>query len=196
MPPLPVINGVFRVALNWTHAATGQSAENVIHISDIGGSSNAVAAELDSRAVADMWLSANSQASVKSLSITPLDGTSATIDYLMTQDGRWAGDGTDGFLPAVATIVKFNSAMRGRANNGRLFIPFTDEGKVTDGSLNTGLAATMTTAWQSWVANMVSDGFVPCVASYLVGSAHESDIVQVTVEEVLGTQRRRQGRLR
>jgi len=171
MPPLPVINGVFRVALNWTHAATGQSAENVIHISDIGGSSNAVAAELDSRAVADMWLSANSQASVKSLSITPLDGTSATIDYLMTQDGRWAGDGTDGFLPAVATIVKFNSAMRGRANNGRLFIPFTDEGKVTD-------------------------GFVPCVASYLVGSAHESDIVQVTVEEVLGTQRRRQGRLR
>lgn len=192
MPALPVIGDTYRCALRWGHS-TGQNAVNVIHITKAASSAAAVATALDTNATANMWGSVTGGASVNQLSITPLDGSSAT--YLLTVSGaKWTGAGGAGdFSPASAEVLSLRSTFRGRSKRGRIYLPFIGESSITNGSISSGLATTQT-AWNTWLAALIASGFFPCIASYKLAS--QVPVSSILVETLLGTQRRRQGRLR
>lgn len=201
--PLPVIPNVFRVVLKWQF--TPMTAINVIHVHAQAGptTSTAVYNCINSHVTANMWLAANSTAGVTEVQVTPLDGASATSTFTTGQPAKWSGGGTGDQAPQVAAVVKFQTALRGRDNRGRLYMPFITESNTLAGSLVAPLPSSMTTAWNTFNAALLADGTTPldfCVASYDRdhggAGAHYTPIINCIAESVLGTQRRRQGRLR
>lgn len=197
MPALPVINDVFRCALNWTDP-TGQTATNVIHIraNFADPTPTLVMGALDSSARADMWDSATLSSAITDVAITPLDGVSATEHFTPATPAHWKGEQSGDFIPQVAVVVKLTTGERGRSHRGRVFVPFTCETVAANGSLGSSVQAAMLTAWENFQGNLEAYTH-PCQLD--VASYKEANSLLVTgffVEGVLGTQRRRQGRLR
>jgi len=195
MPPLPVIVDTFRVAFTWE--AAGQHAVNVMHFFDSLGTQDAddLHTQILANADAGMWATVSNQAHMVDLAITPLDGTSATSEFAVpTSNADFAGQTASEYVPAVAVLVKLTTAVRGRSNRGRVFVPFTGEAVMGDGQVGSGPIGTMQTAWNNWIAGMAAVDFPQVVASYLHSNQHE--VTNVIVEDIVGTQRRRQSRLR
>lgn len=198
MPPLPIIANTFRVSLDWTNGA-GQIAENVIHIRThaAGPDASAIFELLQDTVTSNMWASVGSGGAIQQVDIIPLDGVTATESFATGGAGIWAGGGVGEVLPAVAAMVKLGTGLRGRSHRGRVFVPFTSEAGVTAGILNAGTAALMQTDWTAFLLALSADATTPSdlvVASYKLSSA--AAVTGLLVESALGTQRRRQGRLR
>jgi len=203
--PLPVIPNTYRCALEWVQGVTGQTAVNVIHITTnaAGVPSADVFEVLDDLVTADMWASVVNSAQILTVNITPLDGVSATSTFPVGLVARWAGETAGDFLPSSAAVVKFQTLHRGRDNRGRVFLPFTGEAAVTDGFITGGTTLTMSTAWTAFATALQGDATTPCtlvVASYdrrhAGAGAHVTAVNSIVAEAALGTQRRRQSRLR
>jgi hypothetical protein len=201
--PLPIIANTFRCALKWINTGGSQSAVNVIHVqaNTAGQHASDAFAAIDAHVSANMWVSAVAGASVTEVDITPLDGVSATQSFSTGSPAKWSGSAGGDYVPQVAVLIKLFTGLRGRQNRGRVYLPFTAETGISDGLLvATGV---INAAWVAFQAGMV--GMAPvewglCVASYDrahagVG-AHATGITGLLCEQVLGTQRRRQGRLR
>lgn len=75
-----------------------------------------------------------------------------------------------------------------------MYLPFAGESNISNGSIITGSVTTMQPAWTTFVAAMTTAGFAFVIASYKLASS--TNVSSVNVETILGTQRRRQGRLR
>ncbi len=193
MTPLPVIADVYRVALNWSNDTPGQSAENVMHFHAVGSSAAAVGAVLDANVVNDMWKPVCSTSGVDSLSITPLDGSSATVLFT-TESSNWTGETEGDWSPASAPVVAFSTGLRGRSYRGRLFLPFCAEGAISDGALTGALAADVQDAWIAFAGDLSVTAVSHVVASYKHASA--TAVTAYTVASAIGTQRRRQTRVR
>ena len=213
MAPLPVINGIHRVAFEWRVGAAGATAANVMHFSgasvDPGGLFNA----LNTNVSATMWTGLGGDTAVVQVIITPLDGSSAT--QIFTPSGaKWAGASVAGdYLPSSAGVVSLRTAVRGRQNRGRLYIPFVLETVVSDGRF-VGSLATVQAAWDTFRGAMKTASWPMHVASYGHGlhkhknpdgsisltpvtwTPHSNEVIANTYESALGTQRRRQSRLR
>lgn len=189
--PLPIIADTYRLALNWT-GPSGSHAVNVMHLRKAATTAAAIAATMDANVTTNMWSNVTASALVTSLQVTPLDGTSATY-ILATSGAKWTGPaGAGDFVPAAAAIVSLRSVLRGRSNRGRLYLPFQAELNMSNGVLSS--VALAQTAWNNWLTAMVAAGAQPVIASYLHGTQH--DIASINLELILGTQRRRQSRLR
>lgn len=198
MPPLPVIADTFRCTFDWSNGA-GQIAANVMHIRthSSGSAPSDIFELLQDTVVTNMWASCGAGTVIYQVDIIPLDGTTGTESFTTGSSGQWLGGGVGDVLPAVAVVVKLSTGLRGRSNRGRVFVPFTSEAGVTAGELNGGTQAIQQTAWESFVSGLESDGTTPSslvVASYKMSFA--TNVHSVLVETPLGTQRRRQGRLR
>lgn len=192
MAPLPIIADTFRVAVNW-NSDSGQIAENVMHIRGAGKSAAEVGAELNAAATQTMFAPMVTTAGANTATITPLDGSSATLEYELDLPpfiGTTDGD----FLPACAVIFTLYTALRGRSYRGRLFLPFVGEAAVDDGALVTPSASDLVDPWATFVTTLIGDGFALVVASYKLALA--TDVTHVVPQNFLGTQRRRQTRLR
>lgn len=194
MPPLPVLTNVYRCALNWRNSSGG-IAENVIHIlghsgvtvDDIGGLFGAFWTN-------DMNGYVSNTYRMASVSVTPLDGTSATVEFPMPDVTQFHGKQTGDVVPAVCGVIKLTTAARGRKARGRLFMGPAGESNIADGMQQTSNAATTTTAWQNFVDALSGNNTPLIIASY----THEQ-VFAVTVasaEVPCATQRRRQDRLR
>lgn len=203
--PLPVIANTYRCALKWAETTSGQTAVNVIHIKANGSGTTASDAfhALDTAVTAAMWDSATTGASITEVDITPLDGTSGTISFSTAGVSRWAGSAGGDFIPAVAGLIKLGTPLRGRNHRGRIFLPFTAEAGVANGSFLLTDVTVVTNAWVAFQATLV--GLSPVewslgVASYdrknLGAGAGFEGINSVALERAVATQRRRQGRLR
>lgn len=192
MAPLPVIADTFRTAWNWRIGS--QNAVNVIHFFDDVGTQTAanLMTDITDNVTHDMWDSVVAFGRADDIDITPLDGVGATQTFPTTDVDKWRGAGGSEFAPAVATIVKLTSAERGKSKNGRIFLPFTAESKMVNGTLVSATA--QTAAWVAFANAMIVDGWHLCVASYLLAS--QVPVANLAVESTLGTQRRRQTRLR
>lgn len=190
MADLPIIENVYRCALNWTGAA--QTAENVIHIQQDGGSSDSVFAGLNDAQSTHMFESASSSTGVYSVSITPLDGSSVTSDYIAPSTD-WNGNTGGNWSPAVAVTIKMLTAIRGRSFRGRLYLPFTADSAQENGSIGGSMAGTMANAWADWLAALADETLVPVVASYKLAVA--TPIVSILPQLGCSTQRRRQRRV-
>jgi hypothetical protein len=193
MPPLPVITDVFRCAIDWSSAAgfSPTTAENVIHIKASGKTAAQVAAALDGDTDPNMFLSIASSASAPTVTITPLDGTSATVQFPLT---TWLGTAAGEFVPAVAAVLSLYTGVRGRSHRGRIFLPFTAENRMANGFFSDPTnPPAMAAAWLEWAQDLLVGGFLLSVASYKL---HTSDTVTSIIgRQAFATQRRRQERL-
>lgn len=192
--PLPVIDDIFRVTLNWGYA--GQSAANVMHVGALGGgaSPSDVYDALNGNFQTNQWQCCVEDAKIQTIDILPLDGVSATQIFVPPDEDRYHGQvGLDAMI-STGAIVSFRTSQRGPRGRGRLFFPFTGEPAQADGILDDTVQGSMQSEWIDFRDGLVSDGFALFVASY----AHEDAniVLNIIVEEKLATQRRRQDRLR
>jgi hypothetical protein len=197
MAPLPVIPGVKRVAMRWN--CLGQTAVNVIHIATTNevATAEATAQLFQDHATVAMWNILSLDAKLQQLDVTPLDGGSATVSHVLPDAAPFHGVGDGDFLPSSAVLIKLTTAIRGKSYRGRIFLPFPPETSVANGSITVGSAGTLGAAWAAFGAALVTDATTPAhmvVASYKLATA--TPVIAWTGEVVLGTQRRRQTRLR
>lgn len=199
MPPLPVIANVFRVTLNWTESTGGQHAANVMHFEDNTHNEAQVATAIDAHVTQTMWATVVGAAQVTSLTVIKLDGTSAGITVAVS-GAKWTGEAAGDYAPALACIVKEVTGVRGRANRGRIYLPFQSESDALKGSFDADDINEMNTAWANFLTAMTTAVTLPVVASYdrlhAGASAHATIITSYLAESVGATQRRRQSRLR
>ena len=191
--PLPVISNVYRVAMIWQDTG-GLRAQTVMHFRRSSSTAQAVATAFDANVTANMWISLKSSTKVTELHVTPLDGSSATLIMPVT-GAKWAGVGTSGdIIPAAAVVVSFRTALRGKSNRGRIYLPFVAEAALSSGTLVSTDVTAGQTAWTNFIAAMNTATTPPVVASYK--NSTWVDVVTAIYESVAGTQRRRQSRLR
>lgn len=207
-PIPPNLDGVFRVAMEWTDTLTGQQAVNVLHVSNQAGPSpdpGVVAADLDSSAHAGMFASIPSTANVTRCVIVELKpgGSFGEFDLI-----NWVGSDTsgDGFMPAVSALVQLGSGVRGMASRGRIFLPFTQESVAANGRLGTAAHGTLQGAWETFIGNLPAASAAemqlaivslmfrdPTTGNYV--APNYQYVSAITVDPILCTQRRRQDRV-
>lgn len=193
---LPIILDVFRVAFEW-ETTQGQSATNVMHFLDRLGTRTPaqVFTVIDTNVVTNLWNRVSSSAEVKRLAITPLDGTSSTTTVPCADVAKWNGNAGAEYSPAVSSLVKLQTGLRGRENRGRVYLPFTAETALVNGFFPLGVDQTN---WQnSWnlFLNVLDLADLPLVvASYVHSQAN--GVLSAVCETTAATQRRRQTRLR
>jgi len=165
-----------------------------MHILRSGTTASVIASSVDANVTAAMWGCVWPTATVNHISVTPLDGSSATYQ-LNTSGAKWTGSAAAGDpIIAAAAMIKLTTSLRGRSNRGRLYLPFVCESVQQGGTIIAGTVTSMQTAWNSFLTAMVAAGSQPVVASYLHAVQHP--VAAYTVETFLGTQRRRQTRIR
>jgi hypothetical protein len=171
---------------------------NVIHIDDnTGGHTDAqLRTALDNAADPAMWVQQVPGASVTDIAITPLDGVSATTHGAPITPAHWTGQNGAAFTPAVAIVIKIGTGLRGRSHRGRLFLPFVNDGVLTNGLLDDGDVGNYSAAWRDFFDDLEAGApaYTPGVASYKLAQFHAE--ASVSCEKAFATQRRRQGRLR
>lgn len=193
MAPLPVIANVMRVAFTWSDTVGGRTAENVMHFRAGTVTAAELATYLDGIVSAGMWNQTVTTVGVTQLDITPLDGTSATYTFATGRPAKWSGAISAGdIIPAGAAIVKLQTAKRGRSYRGRVYLPFVAEGANDSGTLHSTDVDALQSAWSAFLTTTESGDVAWVVASYVHATAE--DIIAVTAEAELGTQRRRQRR--
>jgi hypothetical protein len=197
--PLPVIADTLRVSLEGV-MPNGHLWANVLHYRKSGALSYAGAiAVLDplmvrlvsfNFAAASSWASnAPTTWSVQRVRYTPLDGVSATtvIGHVIP--------GTNGNepLPAnIALVVTKYTALRGRANRGRVYMSgHTEDGNLPPGVVNPVTLGRHQANWNGHLADLVGSGVSLVVASYLP-PAVANDVTTVVINARWDTQRRRQ----
>lgn len=193
MAGLPVISNVYRTALNWSHPVLG-SAVNVLHFRGAPGSAAGLFTALDANVTNDMWLTTPLAAQIDMVAITPLDGSTATLENTTDGATKWNGSIGGQGMPQVATILKLRTAKRGKSYRGRIFLPWLLESLFSEGVIAPTEAAACQAAWVTFRAAMASSGYTLVVASYKLSTAEL--VLTSTVEGDAATQRRRMSRLR
>jgi len=191
--PLPVINDVYRCALQWSSTSISLAATNVIHVKKSGSNAGNVATIIDSHVTSAMWGQTGANNGVFRMDVTPLDGTGLTYPFTTTLPTKWKGALSSGdFTPQVAVIIKLATAKRGRSYRGRIYLPWVHETVVTDGLVNDPYRPNMTTAWATFLSAMSGDSCPLQVASYLHSTSEE--VIAAACEFYSATQRKRNKR--
>jgi hypothetical protein len=189
VPPLPVIDNVYRVAFNWTNGSA--HAVNVMHFLDTTHTVTELVGLLGSDVQTDQFDVLHEDWSAPTCSVTPLDGSSSTTEHALA---NWSGVQSGDYVPQVAAIVKYTTLKRGRSYRGRTFLPGVAEAASGNGKLNGSSFTLMSTAWPAYHTALAGHGVNLVIASYKHSTA---DLVtSVLVELETGTQRRRMERLR
>ena len=206
--PLPVLPTVFRCAITHSIPSSSHSFNNVIHVSSSTLTVDQVATAVNGAIAVGTFDAKFSAFSAQSIVITKLDGVSPSFEGPLTGAG-FAGTGTLEYSPASAVVVTLKTSQRGRRHTGRVYIGGIAEDKILNGTLLPASLATMQAAWTTTIANLISAGVPLNVTSY--GHTQDPDdpndttptfppttvlVTFATVQNVLGTQRRRQSRLR
>lgn len=193
MAPLPVIANTYRCALEWRDSATNQIAVNVIHVRQPSTDAVGVAGAVDAAAAINTAYHAVSTAKVEAIKVTPLDGSSSTFTRTTT-NAHWVGEQSGDFIPGTSVIMAWGSTRRGRSYRGRTFLPFLAEALQSDGAISDASALIVQDAWESLDGNLITAGAELVIASYKLAVA--TAVASFQVKSALGTQRRRQTRVR
>lgn len=193
--PLPIIPNTWRCAFDWTHA-NGQTAENVMHFRNSVDFEDDVRDDIFSAWNRDMIHPVDNQAELRSITLTQLDGISASTTYETdyATNPKWSGNELGDMVPALSMVVTLYTATRGRRARGRTYLPFCGETAQTDGSFAVTEVALVQAGFTAFVAALALTNTRLVVASYVEDAAR--DVVTVLARQVAATQRRRQSRLR
>lgn len=164
-----------------------------MHFRSSALSASEVGALLVASATESMFAPMVSTAGAATASITPLDGISATEEYGL-EVPPFVGGTTGDWVPAASVIVSLYTTKRGRSYRGRIFLPFIGEAAISDGILETPSPSTLNDAWVDFLSAMLAGGAPIVVASYKLAVA--TNVNATITQSFLGTQRRRQTRLR
>lgn len=193
MPPLPVIEDTFRVVLNWSHPSQ-TNAVNVLHFQRDAATAEDVWNGLDEHVTSAMWGLQDTDAVVTDVDITPLDGTTATSTFSTGSVAKWRGQSAGDGLAGTAIVVSLRTAFRGPSHRGRIYLPFPNAAAMTENRFGGTAIGTLTTAWTTFLAAMVTEAESLVVASYKLGTA--SLVTNLSIDDVPGIQRRRNTRVR
>lgn len=193
---LPVIPNCYRVTWNFASYA-GVTPRIVQHYLWASGDAEEFGETFWDTMNGGLWSPMHSNFEPQSLDIIKLDGVSATVN--VPRAGFFLGDTCEGsgeISPASAAILKIGTNIRGPRGRGRSFVGPLCESTMSDGVLDDTWLDGMYGAWQTFLPNLslLDPVIVLAVASY---KHEEAQPVQsLSVEKVLGTQRRRQQQLR
>lgn len=194
MAPLPVIGNCVRIGLPWS-TALPVKPYNVFHVITAQDDLEQLAADIGQAmddAGSDMWRALAVDYTLPNIDVTPLDGTSAT-QRLSTQQ-TITGASTGQVIPNTAMIVSFRTPQRGSRGRGRLYVGPVCESAVQNGQLESPSA--VFAAWSDFEDSLASSSSAASlgVASYT--HAEVNGVTSIVIQDVLGTQRRRQNQLR
>jgi hypothetical protein len=128
-----------------------------------------------------------------------------TLVGVSTSAGVRGARGGDGVYPNCAVLVRKNTGMGGRRNQGRLFMPFcARQSDVTeDGKIGSGAVATLQGVAEAWradvaggeldmvIANRIYDAPATEKIRHLLNVTIGAPVLSLTVESTLATQRKR-----
>jgi len=197
MPALPVISNVFRCAVEILSNGLFHPV-SVFHVrshsaADAGDVLDQVTARLDDHL--DMWSFLHSTSSFEAIKVTPLDGSTATVQgSLASTMGTGSGDS----IPQACALIHIGTGQRGSRGRGRIYTGPVTEDLIHNGSLDSTLRGTVQTAWNDFATDLNAFGG-PVevefgVASYVHSDFHPS--VSITCQALGATQRRRMDKLR
>lgn len=195
MTPLPTIPDLYRVVILWSPSFT-VTPRNVFHVHNTSGDVDAVASALETAFIAgrspqNMFRGMGSSYSATSVSITPLDGSSAATDHGIT---AITGGSSGEVIPMASAVVSLKTAQKGARGRGRMYVGPTTEGSQDSGILDSAIQAAMLTGWGNFIASLETDLTPLHVASYTHVDSHE--VTSVRIDTLLGTMRRRQDQKR
>lgn len=189
---LPVIDGVMRVAVEWTCSdLVGLSAVNVMHFWTNSETQASLLPAMNSNWQTHQGELMDSDTTVLRATAQELDGVSASI--VGTLDNWTGSSGSGDNSPAYCAVVRLGTALSGRSHRGRIFLPFVLESVITNGLFDAPNAAELAAAWADFQTAMQVDGWNQVVASYLL--EEQQEVTNYSVDRVAGIQRRRQERL-
>jgi hypothetical protein len=196
---LPVIADTYRCALHWTSNVAGQ-AVNIFHVKGPHSgypNSQAVFTCIDAHVTTGLWTFISSNLTADSMTITPLDGVTASSTIAITPAAKWSGQSAGEAIPNMANLIKLTTAKRGRSYRGRLYLPNVGEPDQTNGKLAVAKVPTTTTAWNTFIAAIGTDAttsLIMGIASYTHSTI--DPVINAFCEGTAATQRRRLTRLR
>jgi hypothetical protein len=196
---LPVINDVFRCTILWQGSGgiLTLNPRNVIHVSAPSLNEGDVADNLGNamqtaRAANEPLLVGSSSWIANAVDVLKLDGSSATQTLAMPHP--WVMNSGGDYSPASAAVISLHTGQRGARGRGRFFCGPVAEGKMVNGRLLTADMTDMATGWGILISQLASLGSPLVVASYKHADAHV--VTSHRIDQILGTQRRRQDQLR
>lgn len=192
MPPLPVINKVFRVSLVWS-PSQGINPVNVMHVRTDQTDVTQLASDLASKFTAAMFQGMSNFFSLSSINVLPLDGHTVSVDASVASV---AGAATGDICPAIAYVMSFKTANRGPRARGRMFIGPCGESSNNSGLIVGTTGTNMLNAWNTFhtAIGAVTPSIKHVIASYTHQDAN--DVVAKRIDQYLGTVRRRQDQMR
>jgi hypothetical protein len=197
MAPLPVIPDVFRITLRWS-MVSGVRPVNVFHVRAPASTAADVANDVRTAILAgfspqNMFRPMASGYTLEEFDVLPLDGTSPVFQKNMLPDNIIGGS-TGEIIPQAAAVISLKTTIRGARGRGRMYLGPTTEGTDTAGLIDGPIAAATLTGWGNFIASLSASGSDLVIASYVHSDAH--DVLNVRVDSVVGTQRRRADQLR
>jgi hypothetical protein len=171
MPPLPVIDDVFRVSVHHFDGV-GHDSYNVMHFLKTGGVSADIETALEANMTAGCWAPLSNTFGGCEVAITPLDGSSVTHTFTPSPHPAWEGGASGDTVPEAAFGLTLQTDTRGRSYRGRLFIGPVTEPQIAAGAFSVGGAvAAWTASWSTFLNDMVTDSVPMVVASYKLATA-------------------------
>lgn len=187
----PIIADVFRCTLNW-ESLNGVAPRNVFHVSAAAMSVTEVMAVLQANVYDAMFGCMVSEQLLGTITVLPLDGVTAGLEEPPTDPTAGTSEGQ--VSPASAGLLKIKTLVRGPSARGRMYIGPVAESAMADGVLDPTIAGTMISSWYEAIGAWSTAGLTFGVASYTHLVFHP--MASMTIEPLLGTQRRRQDQIR
>lgn len=186
------ITDAFRVALNWA-GPSGVTATNVIGVVNDSNDEIQTATDVLASLVPHMFEGMPGSFTLQTIVCTFLSNPNRTAE--IDGGGFNSESGSGQFSPASCYVVKHTTAFGGRSGRGRTYVGPLLEGAIENGMLGTGIAADANDAWETFRENLLA---LPSGTIFSVLSPTQLDshpVINSVASSVLGTQRRRQGRL-
>jgi len=190
--PLPVIADVFRCAVEWGAAGVVQNpdrAYNVMHVRSTSATPDDIGEQL-TIAIGEMdgVLSAMPGSyAILSVTVTPLDGSSASVQHVPTAEVLGLGSGE--YISQGCLVMSWHTAARGAQARGRTYF-----GPITESAQSSGLIgidpAVLAGDADDFLASLSGGGITYVVASYTHSVART--VTNGTCHPFLFTQRKRQ----
>ena len=190
MAPLPIISNVTRVAFNW---GPTPNCVNVMHFHQDAPSIAGLVSSLEAHVKAPMWKLLPAFQICSTMTLTPLDGSSASFTASLPATADWKGAATGDCIPGSCYVVSSKTVERGRSARGRVYVGPLAETMNFNGMLSSTDRLASETDWNRFAADMITASSPWVVASYKNRTA--LSVLNVSIRAAAGTQRRRQSRL-
>lgn len=195
MAPLPIIDDTTRVCINFATVA-GVTPRCIHHVRAATADVEQIADDLWLTFVDGMFGPMLSAHEPQSISLTRLDGTSATFVSPRPEGSLTMCLGTGQMMPSVAAVVSLRTLIRGPKARGRQYVGPIVEQAQENGVMDGATRVNLQNAWVQYANDLteLDPAMALCVASY---THAESYLVNsISVDTLTGNQRRRLDQLR